>query len=52
MNKWFSANRLALNLNETYIIKFTANNSPQHALNIGYNGKCIEESVDMKFFGL
>jgi hypothetical protein len=41
-SKWFAANRLALNLDETNIIKFTANNSPQHALNTSYNGKCIE----------
>jgi hypothetical protein len=33
-------------------IKFTANNSSQHALNIGYNGKYIQESVNMKFLGL
>jgi methyl coenzyme M reductase alpha subunit len=42
MSKWFAANRLALNLDETNIIKFTANNYPQHALNTGYNGKCTE----------
>jgi hypothetical protein len=52
MSKWFAANRLTLNPDKTNIIKFTANNSPQHALNIGYNGKCTEESVNMKFLGL
>jgi hypothetical protein len=52
MSKWFAANRLALNLDKTSIIKFTANNSPQYALNIGYNGRCIEESVNMKFLDL
>jgi hypothetical protein len=52
ISKLFAANRLALNLDKTNIIKFTENNSPQHALNIGYNGKCIEESVNMKFLGL
>jgi hypothetical protein len=52
MSKWFAANRNALNPNKTNIIKFKANNSPQHALNIGYNGKCIEESVNTKFLGL
>jgi hypothetical protein len=45
-SKWFTANRLTLNLDRTNIIKFIANNSPQHALNIGYNGKYIEESVN------
>jgi hypothetical protein len=52
MSKWSAANRLALNLDKTNIIKFTANNFPQHSLNVGYNGKCIEESVNMKFCGL
>jgi hypothetical protein len=33
MSKWFAANRLALNLDKVNIIKFTANNYPQHALN-------------------
>jgi hypothetical protein len=51
MSKWFAANRLALNLDKTNIIKFAVNNSPQHALNIGYNGKFIEKSVNMKFLG-
>jgi hypothetical protein len=51
MSKWFAANRLALNLDKTNIIKFIANNSPQHTLNIVYSGKCIEESVNTKFIG-
>jgi methyl coenzyme M reductase alpha subunit len=51
MSKCFAANRLALNLDRKKILKFIANNSPQHALNIGYNGKYIEESVNMKFLG-
>jgi hypothetical protein len=33
MSKWFAANRLALNVDKTNIIKFIANNSPQHTLN-------------------
>jgi hypothetical protein len=28
MNKWFNANRLALNIDKTNIMKFTINNSP------------------------
>jgi hypothetical protein len=35
-----------------YTIKFLASNSPQHALNVGYSEKCIDESVNMKFLGL
>jgi hypothetical protein len=37
---------------KTYVIKFIANNSPQHVLNIGYNGKCIEAQVNTKFLSL
>jgi hypothetical protein len=52
MCKWFAANRLALTLDKTNIIKFRANNCPQHVLNVGYNGKCIDQSVNMKFLDL
>jgi hypothetical protein len=52
MSKWFATNRLALNLDKTNIIKFIEYNSPWHALNIAYDCKCIEESVNMKFLGL
>jgi hypothetical protein len=37
------ANKLALNIDKTNIIKFITNNLVQHPLNIGYNGNCIEE---------
>jgi hypothetical protein len=36
MSKWFTANKLALNLDKTNIIKFIKNNSPQYALSIGF----------------
>jgi hypothetical protein len=48
MNKWFTANKLALNLDKTSIIEFIINDSPEYALSIGYSGKCIEMSVNMK----
>jgi hypothetical protein len=51
-SKWFTANKLALNLDKTNIIKFITNNSPQYALSIGENGKYIAESVNTKFLGL
>jgi hypothetical protein len=51
MSKCFTANRLALNLDKTNIIQVITNKSPQNVLNIGYNGKYIEESVNMKFLG-
>jgi hypothetical protein len=49
MNKWFNANRLVLNIDETNIVKFTTNNSLQYVLNIGYNVKYVEESVNTKY---
>jgi hypothetical protein len=48
VTKWSAANRLTLNLEKIYIIKFIANHSPQHALNTGYNRKGTEESVNLK----
>jgi hypothetical protein len=50
--KWFAANRLALNLDRKKIMKCVTNNSPQLALNTGYNRKYVEESVNMKSLGL
>jgi hypothetical protein len=52
MSKWFTANKLALNLDKKNIIKFITNNSPQCALSIGYNGKYMQESINTKFLGL
>jgi hypothetical protein len=52
MSKWFAANKLALNLDKTNIIKFTTINLEQCPLSIGYNDKYIEESVQTKFLGL
>jgi hypothetical protein len=45
-------NKLALNLDRANIIKFIKINSAQYPLNIGYNDKYIEESVNIKFLGL
>jgi hypothetical protein len=42
MSEWLAANKLALNLDKTHIIKFTAINVPQCPLSIGYNDKYIE----------
>jgi hypothetical protein len=52
MSKWFSANKLSLNLDKTNVIKFITKNSPQYLLNIGYNDKYIEEGINKKFLGL
>jgi hypothetical protein len=52
MSKWFTVNKLALNLDKTNIIKFITSNSPQYALSIGYDENYIEESVNTKFLGL
>jgi CTP:molybdopterin cytidylyltransferase MocA len=42
MSKWFSANKLALNLDKTNIIKFIVKNSSQHSASTGYTEKCLE----------
>lgn len=42
MNKWFTANKLALNLDKINIITFITNNSPWYDLNTGYDTKYIK----------
>jgi hypothetical protein len=51
MSKWFSPNKLSLNLDNTNVINFIIKNS-QYPLNFGYNDKYIEEVVNTKFLGL
>jgi hypothetical protein len=46
MSKWFTSNKLVLNLSKTNIIKFITNKSPQYDLKIGYDNKYIEESIN------
>jgi hypothetical protein len=41
MSKWFFANKLALSLDKTQIIKFVTNLSPKCVLSFGYNRKYI-----------
>jgi hypothetical protein len=52
MSEWFTANKMALNLDKTNIIQLKTNNTPQYDLCIGYNEKYIKESVNTKFLGL
>jgi hypothetical protein len=52
MSKWFSANKLSLTLDKTNVIKFVTKKLPQYPLNIGYNDKYIEETVNAKFHDL
>jgi hypothetical protein len=52
MSKWFLANKLALNLDKTNVIKFITKNSPQHTFSIGYKERYIEEPVNTNFLGL
>jgi hypothetical protein len=40
-NKWFSANKLSLNLDKTNVINIITKYSPQYPLNTGYIGKYI-----------
>jgi hypothetical protein len=44
--------KLVLNLDKTNVIKFITNKSSQYDLNIGYDEKYIEESVNTKFLDL
>jgi hypothetical protein len=52
MNKLFNAHRIALKLDKTNIITFTATNSLQYDLDIGYKGNYVKESEDTKLLGL
>jgi hypothetical protein len=49
--EWFAANKLVLNLEKIYIMKFVTNNSPHCVLTIGYKDQCIE-AVNTKFLRL
>jgi hypothetical protein len=52
ISKWFTCNKLVLNLDKTNITKFITNKSPQYDLNICYDEMYIEESISTKFLGL
>jgi hypothetical protein len=52
MSEWFTANKMALNLDKTNLIQLKINNTPQYDLCIGYNEKYIKESENTKFLGL
>lgn len=51
MSKWFTADKLAHNLEKTNIIKYIMNNSPQYEFSIGYNKEYLEELVYTKCIG-
>jgi hypothetical protein len=46
ISKWFTSNRLVLNLDKSNVIKFVTNKSSQCDFNIGYDEKDIEESTN------
>jgi hypothetical protein len=52
MSKWFTSNKLVLNLDKTNIVKFITNKSSQYDLKIGYVDRYTEESINTKFLGL
>jgi hypothetical protein len=52
IRKSFTSNKLVLNLDKMNIIKFITNKSPQYGLNIGYDKKYTDESINTKFLGL
>jgi hypothetical protein len=43
MSKWFTTNKLVLNLGKTSIIKFITNKSSQRELNVGKDEKYIDK---------
>jgi hypothetical protein len=51
MSKWFTYNKLVINLDKTNVIKFVTNESPQCDFNIGYD-ETYSKSVNTKFLGL
>jgi hypothetical protein len=52
MMDWFQNNQLALNLDKTKIIKFTATVSACYPLHLVIHNKALEEVEAMKFLGL
>jgi hypothetical protein len=46
INKLFTANKMTLNLHKTNVTKFIINNSQQYTLNICYDEKHTEDSVN------
>jgi predicted metallopeptidase len=52
MSKWFTSNKLVLNLEKTNTVKFITKKSLQYDLKIGYDEKYIEELINTKFLGL
>jgi hypothetical protein len=52
MSKWFTANKFVLNPDKTNIILSITNKSRQYDLNIGYDEKYIEESINTKSLSL
>lgn len=52
MSKWFTANKLALDLYKTNIIKFRRHNYPQYAISIRHKEQNIEETANTKFIVL
>jgi len=49
--KWFAANNLGLNLDETNILKFITKNASHSTLHIGYKENYVEETMYTKFLG-
>jgi hypothetical protein len=52
LNRWFEANKLSLNFDETHYIPFTTKNSHQIDLDISFANKLISKALDTKFLGI
>jgi hypothetical protein len=52
LNKWFKANKLSLNFDETHYIQFITKNTWQIDLEINYANKLISKALDTKSLGI
>jgi len=52
MVKWFSPNKLVLNLERTNTMKCVTINQPYCSFTVSYMDKSIEEAVDLKFLAI
>jgi hypothetical protein len=52
MSKWFAANGLSLNIDNTSVIKFNSSHFQEHSLPIFYRDKLLKEVTNVIFLGL
>jgi hypothetical protein len=50
--KWFKENLLSLNLDKTYCMEFHSKYTNSFEIQIKYNNKIIDNTIELKFIGL